>query len=124
MLKVKDIAFTAYAVTDLARSREFYEGVLGLKPTILKEGMPWVEYEIGPATLGIGVSEKWKPSRDGASIAIEVENFDEAIAELKGKGVTFEMGPLETPVCFMAVLRDPDGSKICIHHRKAGACYV
>ena len=123
-MKVRDIAFTAYAVTDLARSRKFYEEVLGLKPTLLKEGMPWIEYEIGPATLGIGVSEKWKPSRDGASIAIEVENFDEAIAELKNKGVEFEMGPLETPVCHMAVLRDPDGSKICIHRRKDGASYA
>src|SRR5450755_721064 len=99
MLKVKDIAFTAYAVTDLARSREFYEGVLCLKPSMIKEGMPWVEYEIGPATLGIGVSEKWKPSRDGASVAIEVADFDEAIAHIKAQGVTFEMGPLETPVC-------------------------
>ncbi len=122
-MRVKDVAFTAYAVTDLNRSRKFYEGVLGLKPTILKEGMPWIEYEIGPATLGIGVSDKWKPSSDGASIAIEVDNFDEAIAELKGKGVEFEMGPLETPVCHMAVLRDPDGSKICIHRRKDHAHY-
>jgi catechol 2,3-dioxygenase-like lactoylglutathione lyase family enzyme len=122
-VRVKDVAFTAYAVTDLNRSRKFYEGVLGLKPTILKEGMPWIEYEIGPATLGIGVSDKWKPSSDGASIAIEVDNFDEAIAELKGKGVEFEMGPLETPVCHMAVLRDPDGSKICIHRRKDHAHY-
>jgi catechol 2,3-dioxygenase-like lactoylglutathione lyase family enzyme len=122
-MKVRDLAFTAYAVTDLDRARKFYEGVLGLQPTILKEGMPWVEYAIGPATLGIGVSDKWKPSRDGASIAIEVDNFDEAIAELKNKGVEFEMGPLETPVCHMAVLRDPDGSKICIHRRKDGASY-
>jgi hypothetical protein len=38
--------------------------------------------------------------------------------------VEFEMGPLETPVCFMAVLRDPDGSKICIHHRKPGASHA
>jgi predicted enzyme related to lactoylglutathione lyase len=122
-MKINDVAFTAYAVTDLARARKFYEGVLGLKPTILKEGMPWVEYEIGPATLGIGVSEQWKPSRDGASIALEVDDFDAAIAELKKKGVEFEMGPLETPVCHMAVLRDPDGSKICIHHRKPNAAY-
>ena len=48
----------------------------------------------------------------------------EAIAELKGKGVEFEMGPLETPVCHMAVLRDPDGSKICIHRRKEGASHA
>jgi catechol 2,3-dioxygenase-like lactoylglutathione lyase family enzyme len=120
-MKYKDVAFTAYAVTDLARAREFYEGVLGLQPTFLKEGMPWIEYEIGPATLGIGVSDKWKPSRDGASIALEVENFEESIAELKKKGIEFEIGPLETPVCHLAVLRDPDGSKITLHQRKPDA---
>jgi predicted enzyme related to lactoylglutathione lyase len=123
-MKITEIAFSGYPVTDLARARKFYEGILGLKPTILKEGMPWIEYEIGPATLGIGVSEQWKPSRDGASIALEVENFEETIAELKKKGVEFEMGPLETPVCHMAVLRDPDGSKICIHQRKPNATYA
>jgi predicted enzyme related to lactoylglutathione lyase len=118
MIRYDEIAFTAYAVTDLARSRKFYEEVLGLKPTLLKEGMPWVEYDIGSGTLGIGVSEKWKPSRDGASVALEVADFEEAIAHIKSHGVIFEMGPLETPVCHMAVLRDPDGGKICIHKRK------
>ena len=120
MIHYDDVAFTAYAVTDLARSRKFYEEVLGPKPTMLKEGMPWVEYAVGNSTLGIGVSEKWKPSRDGASVALEVTDFDEAIAHIKSHDVAFEMGPLETPVCHMAVLRDPDGGKICIHKRKPG----
>ena len=52
-----------------------------------------------------------------------MENFQEAVDELKGKGVAFEMGPMETPVCFMAMFRDPDGSKLTIHHRKEGAGY-
>ena len=120
MIRYDEIAFTAYAVTDLARSRKFYEEVLGLKPSSIKEGIPWVEYNIGSGTLGIGVSSQWKPSRDGASVALEVTDFDEAIAHIKAQGVTFEMGPLETPVCHMAVLRDPDGGKICIHKRKPG----
>ena len=119
-MKIIDVAFFAYAVTDLVRSRKFYEEVLGLTPTLLKEGMPWIEYDIGSTTLGIGQSEAWKPSRDGASAALEVENFDEAVATLKAKEVPFEMGPLETPVCHMAVIRDPDGNKLCIHKRKPG----
>jgi predicted enzyme related to lactoylglutathione lyase len=120
MLKVDELAFTAYAVTDLTRARKFYEEVLCLQPTLLKEGVPWVEYSVGNGTLGIGISEKWKPSHDGASVALEVADFDEAISHIKSHGVEFEMGPLETPVCHMAVLRDPDGSKICIHKRKPG----
>ena len=32
MLKVTEIAFSCYAVTDIKIARDFYEGVLGLKP--------------------------------------------------------------------------------------------
>jgi predicted enzyme related to lactoylglutathione lyase len=120
MIQVNEIAFTVYAVTDIARARKFYEEVLCLKPTKLIEGVPFVEYNIGAGTLAIGTNEKWRPSRDGATAALEVVDFDEAIAHLNEKSVTFEMGPLETPVCHMAVLRDPDGGKIVIHKRKPG----
>jgi len=40
MLKVIEIAFSCYAVTDFARARKFYEGVLGLKPTLVTEIPP------------------------------------------------------------------------------------
>ena len=120
MIRYDEIAFTAYAVTDLARSRVFYEEVLCLTPSLLKEGVQWVEYAVGNGTLGIGVSDQWKPSRDGPAVALEVENFEEAISHIKAMNVPFEMGPLETPVCHMAVVRDPDGGKICIHKRKPG----
>lgn len=52
-MKVTEIAFCCYAVTDIKRSREFYEGVLGLKPTTVHEGR-WIEYEFGPYALAIG----------------------------------------------------------------------
>ena len=34
MLKVIELAFCCYAVTDMKRARAFYEGVLNLKPTM------------------------------------------------------------------------------------------
>jgi predicted enzyme related to lactoylglutathione lyase len=121
-MKINEIAFIAYAVTDMERARKFYEGALGLKPSSaypVTGDSKWIEYDIGATTLGIGSSPQWQPSRDGASVALEVEDFDQAIAKLKEHGIAFEMGPLETPVCHMAVIRDPDGSKICIHKRKS-----
>ena len=74
MITYKEIAFTAYPVTDMARSRTFYEGVLGLTPNapVKSEDQPFVEYDIGPGTLAIGCSPLWKPSQDGASAALEV----------------------------------------------------
>src|SRR5260221_237952 len=117
MIRYNEIAFTAYAVTDLARSRKFYEEVLGLKPTSLKEGVPWVEDAVGNATLGIGVSEQWKPSRDGASVALEVDDYERAVGDLMEKAVPLVMDTLEPPVCHMAVIQDPDGNSIFIHKR-------
>lgn len=120
-MKVTEIAFVGYPVSNLARSREFYEKILGLTPTTIFEGdgKGWIEYEIGANTLAITTcSEDWKPSPTGAGVALEVEDFEETIAYLKEKGVKITLGPFESPVCWMAIIEDPDGSKISIHHRK------
>jgi predicted enzyme related to lactoylglutathione lyase len=106
----------------LKRARAFYEVALGLKPSgEFGEGM-WVEYDLGDDTLAIGsVGDQWKPSPDGTSVAIEVEDFDAAIADLKAAGVTIAAERIESPVCWMAVVQDPDGNKIIIHKLKATA---
>jgi predicted enzyme related to lactoylglutathione lyase len=120
-MKVTEIAFAGYPVTDLKRARQFYEGVLGLKPTHVF-GDPqkaWVEYDIGPATLAIGnCVPEWKPLPGGGSVALEVEDFDAAIKQLKQRGADFRFAPVETPVCHVAVVADPDGNWITIHKRK------
>src|ERR1700726_4995623 len=119
-MKATNIAFTGIPVTDIKRARAFYEGVLGLRPSAdFSEGV-WIEYEIGDDTLAIGsVGDQWKPSPDGTSVAIEVDDFDEAIAELKKANVRFDAEPFESPVCHMAVVQDPDGNKIIIHKLKS-----
>lgn len=119
-MKICEIAFSCYPVTDMERARGFYEGLLGLRPTMdhKMENGHWVEYDIGPSTLAIGKAEGMTPSPDGCSVALEVEDFDAAIDELRAAGVEFAFGPLETPVCHMAFVRDPDGNAIGIHRRK------
>jgi predicted enzyme related to lactoylglutathione lyase len=122
MLKVIELAFCCYAVMDMPRARAFYEGVLGLKPTTVmdSEHGKWTEYEFGPYALAIGCAPgMFKPSPDGCSAALEVENFDDAIAHLKKHNVKFRIEACETPVCRMAMIFDPDGNTICIHKRNA-----
>lgn len=121
-MEINEIAFSCYPVTDMARARAFYEGILGLTATMdhEMEGGHWVEYDIGAGTLAIGVAPGMAPSRDGCSVALEVADFDGAVAELQAAGVEFTFGPLETPVCFMAFVRDPDGNSVGIHKRKPG----
>ena len=122
MIKYKSIGFTAYAVTRMARARKFYEGVLGLKPSKdfpATKSAKFIEYNIGRNTLAIGSSPQWKPSKNGGtSVALEVRNFDEAVAYLQKKRVKIVMGPVDSALCRMMVFLDPDGNRLTIHHRK------
>jgi catechol 2,3-dioxygenase-like lactoylglutathione lyase family enzyme len=121
-MRVTEIAFTGYPVTNLKRARQFYEGTLGLKPTKVfgDENTAWVEYDIGPGTLSIGnMAPDWKPAAGGGSVGLEVDDFDATMKELRQSGVAFCLEPIETPVCRMAVVADPDGNSITIHKRKA-----
>ena len=49
----KEIAFTAYAVTNMRRARKFYEGILGLKKA-RAFSRNFIEYDIGRGTLVVG----------------------------------------------------------------------
>lgn len=123
-MKVIEFAFIGYPVRDLQRARRFYEEVLRLgKPKVLwgeiegKEA--WLEYEAGPHTLVItSAKPDWQPSDKGPAVALEVEDFEEAIGHLRKSGIQFEIEPFSGPICSMALISDPDGNKIAIHKRK------
>jgi len=120
-MKVAEIAFVAYPVTEIENPRGFYEGVLGLQPSreFTNEAYCWIEYDLGANTFAVAMMPpgQWKPSSDGPSVGLEVEEFDLAIAELKARSILFDVEAMETPVCRMAVIADPDGNKITIHKR-------
>jgi predicted enzyme related to lactoylglutathione lyase len=82
-------------------------------------GGKWIEYAVGNNTLAIAnVGEKWRPSDQGTSAALEVENFEEAISKLRTHAARFAAEPFETPCCHMVVVQDPDGNKLIIHKLK------
>ncbi len=120
-MKITDIAFVAYAVSDMKQARAFYEGMLNLKPNSEYDGSKnpnWVEYDIGAGTLGVGCAPgMWDPSTKGASAALEVENFEEALAVVRAKNIPVVMGPHDFPSCRMVVIADPDGNRLTLHKR-------
>ena len=116
-MKINKIAFVGIPVTDMERARAFYEDVLGLYPDPEMTGEHWTEYSIGDGTLAIAcVGEQWKPSNEGTSAALEVENLEEAIAELERRKIAYDK--VDSPVCRMAIIEDPDGNKLIIHKLK------
>ena len=123
-MKIVEIAFTGYPVTDTQRARVFfYEDVLKLEATQTFESgdRHWIEYDLGPSTFAISnmSSGEWKPSNDGPVIPFEVDDFDSAVAGLRANNLKFTVDPFESPVCRMAIVSDPDWNSICIHKRNA-----
>lgn len=124
-MKVTEIAFVAYAVTDVARARAFYEGVLGLTPAVthIKDNQnAFIEYWIGGGqehclVIGAG-APAFRPGKIGATAALEVDDFEEAVRQLTEHKVPLLMPRYDGPICSMILVEDPDGNQVMIHRRK------
>ena len=115
----KKVAFTCYPVKDMARARAFYEGVLGLTPGDDFQGA-WQEYDFGGTTFAISsmIVEFVKPGTQG-SVAFEVGNLKSLVKDLRAKNVEFTTDEvMDTPVCSMAFMKDPDGNTVSLHQAK------
>ena len=117
-MKIKAIAFVGIPVTNMKKARAFYEEVLGLRPDPEMTGEMWTEYPVGVGTIAIGcVGDQWLPSDQGTSAALEVENLEDAVARLEERKIPCH--EVESPVCRMAIVQDPDGNKLIIHKLKS-----
>ena len=123
-MKILEIAFTGYCVTEINRAKAFYEGVLGLvQSRVFGEpggSFQWVEYDIGGTTLALiaGGGDDWKPSPDGTACALEVDDFQAYVDKIKSSKVKIVFDVIESPVCHMITVADPDGNRLVIHKRK------
>jgi catechol 2,3-dioxygenase-like lactoylglutathione lyase family enzyme len=115
-------ATTMLAVKDLGRARKFYEGILGLAPVGPED--PEVQmYQTGDARLAVYVSQYAGTNR-ATALTWEVENVEDAVRDLKARGVGFEhydlpdtkrqgdvhvSGPVKN-----AWFKDPDGNILAI----------
>lgn len=121
-MRVTDIAFTGYPVSNMQRARAFYEKTLGLRPTVyeLEKGASWVEYELPSGTLAItDIDPNWQPRDNGPSIALEVDDFDGMMGQIKESGATICVEKIDTPVCEIGTIQDSEGNMITIHSKKA-----
>ncbi len=123
-MKVTEIAFTGYSVTDMKRAKAFYEGLLGLEKSRgfgEHDGEDrWVEYDIGAGCLALinGAGADWPPHPAGTAAALEVDDLDGFVTKLREHNVKFVWEIQEAPVCRMAVVADPDGNWVVLHQRK------
>ena len=120
-MKPKGVDFIAYTVSDMDRAEAFYRDVLGLQISQPRgepgtRGNGYMELECGGVSIGLTQMEPLP----NASMALAVDDVYEAISELKAKGATVGLEPVETGDCVIAAIADPDGNQIIIHRRNDG----
>lgn len=119
-IRVKEIAFVAFPVTDIARARDFYERLLGLRVGRLVEGAGdkwWIEYDI--AGVAFAVTNLMPADHAGsAALMLEVDHLDRSHAAVCAAGIPIIEELQEYPLCRHFAVRDPDGNLIGLHEHK------
>ncbi|MBY0399898.1 VOC family protein [Myxococcota bacterium] len=133
-LEIQKFSHVVMQVSDLARSVEFYHGLLGL-PKLFERSFTdprsgrtqqVVGCLVGEAVvLEMGADPARPRTVDGSSspiLALSVADIHEAHRRLLEAGVTPVMPPTEmAPGLFMIFLRDPDGRTIELAQFSGGA---
>lgn len=124
LIPVRALDFVMYNTKDIRKTRAFYQKIFGFKKGEEWNDW-WSEFHTAPLTLCLnGTEHERHPEWDWsgpACVAMAVDDVPTAIAKCRKKGVTVLLGPIETRVCWMAWIADPDGNRICLHSRKDGS---
>jgi len=114
---VKEMAFVAYSVRDVAAATAFYRDVVGLKPSAMVSDH-WAEFDVATATFGLGDGTPLGIEPGSCfSVTFEVDDVDAEQQRLKAAGVS--IGDVhDTPVCRVAFATDPEGNRFGVHQRK------
>lgn len=122
-MEAKATDFVYYTVSDVGAAAEFYRETLGLPQESLDEDVGWAEFALPPTTLALGEenpSVPFAPGDGGVGVALAVEGVEDAVAELRDADAEVHMDAVETGVCTMAMVADPDGNPIMLHRRDDG----
>lgn len=117
-MQVEHVDFVSFLTQDLARAKRFYLETVGLE--LETEGESAMEFRCGQVTLEVfdpsSIGQAFAPS---PGIALRVPDVAAARAELEARGAEFDGETMDTGVCHMAFLKDPDGNVLILHRRYA-----
>jgi predicted enzyme related to lactoylglutathione lyase len=113
--------FAMVVTQDKERSLRFYEETLGLarQPNAHED---WPEVETGNLTISIVDyrqigRDEFAPNT--GAVALRVPEVAATRSRLEEAGVEFHGDTMDSGVCHLAVLVDPDGNRILVHRRYA-----
>jgi predicted enzyme related to lactoylglutathione lyase len=119
---VTGVDFVSMPTQDLERAVEFYGTTLGLRCSVHRPEANFAEFDTGTVTVSVvdpvkmGIGE-FQPNAN--HLALQVADVAAARATLESRGAKFMGDIVDTSVCHMAFLADPDGNALMLHHRYA-----
>jgi catechol 2,3-dioxygenase-like lactoylglutathione lyase family enzyme len=113
--------FVCVPTRDYETAAKFYGETLGLPFAKRWGNRPAGEFETGSLTLAVMQSDAFGLDfhPNNHPVALHVDDFESAKAELESRGVEFRGETLDSGVCWQAFFQDPDGNVLAIHHRYA-----
>lgn len=112
--------FVTLPTQDFERARSFYRDTLGLEEGKQWGDMPAIEFETGNLTIAVMDPTAFGmpfETAGGSSVVLQVDDFDAAKSEMEAAGVEFVTERIDSPVCYQAYFKDPDGNVLGIHRR-------
>jgi len=115
-------ATSGFAVADMDRAKEFYEGTLGLRIEVLSEEFGVTALKLKGGDVLMYLNAEMTPA-SYTMLNFEVDDVDAAVDELKGRGVEFEgyegfehdeKGIVRGPGPHIAWFEDPSGNVIAV----------
>jgi catechol 2,3-dioxygenase-like lactoylglutathione lyase family enzyme len=105
----------AFQVSDLARSIDWYQNVLGFKLTYHLEEMGWCELSTSVGGVNVGLSQVEAVKPGGPTPTFGVEDIGRARRLLEEKSVRFDGDTIEIPeMVKLATFFDPDGNSLML----------
>jgi predicted enzyme related to lactoylglutathione lyase len=119
-ITVRGVDFVMYCARNPRKTRAWYQKTFGFRRGDEWNDF-WSEFGTKPVTFCLNgpskAGEKWK--WDGPpAIAFAVPDIYEAAAICRKRRIPILKGPIETSVCWMLFISDPERNRIVLHQRK------
>lgn len=105
-------------VSDVAKSLDWYQNVVGFKLQYHLEEMGWCELTTSVEGVNLGLSQVESPKIGGPVPTFGVEDIDAARAHLESNDVRFDGPTQEIPnMVKLATFYDPDGNALMLYQQ-------
>ncbi|HEY9723822.1 MAG TPA: VOC family protein [Oscillatoriaceae cyanobacterium] len=121
---ISHVAFVEIQTRDVDQAIDFYTNTLGFAKTTdapMGPGARWVELTPPGGNTRLTLISQGNPAfaperiGQGFGAVFEVAAFEETCAELKRRGVPFDVEPRKEPWGAWAEILDPDGNSLGLH---------